>query len=200
MRLDGLKDFHNSMKINDVKRSKFIFTYSNVAFDVFFFTDEVPYKLCIGVIARNFYFELNVIKGYIIDINIGDKYLKLIEILGLKYNKENPFKTIYFFNELNKKIPKKIDVKNKWKPSDYAVYKRNVEEANKIYFCGWFDDDKVSKNVRKENLEKTKEILGTEAYLMCKKNNISSKWTDIPSKAIEYYLPKSKNDIRRYIK
>ena len=71
MRLDGLKDFHNSMKINDVKRSKFIFTYSNVVFDVFFFTDEVPYKLCIGVIARNFYFELNVIKGYIIDINIG---------------------------------------------------------------------------------------------------------------------------------
>ena len=59
MRLDGLKDFHNSMKINDVKRSKFIFTYSNVVFDVFFFTDEVPYKLCIGVIARNFYFELN---------------------------------------------------------------------------------------------------------------------------------------------
>lgn len=41
MRLDGLKDFHNSMKINDVKRSKFIFTYSNVVFDVFFFTDEV---------------------------------------------------------------------------------------------------------------------------------------------------------------
>ena len=178
MKLNGIKEFHNSMKINGVKKSKFIFTYNNVVFDIFFFTDEVPYKLCIGGRANNFYFELNVKKGYIIDINIGDKYLRLLEILGLKYNPDSPFKTIYFFNELNKNIPKKIDTNNKWKPSDYAIYKRNVEEAEKIYFCGWFDNDKVGKKVREKNLEKTKEILGTDAYLMCKKNNISSKWTE----------------------
>lgn len=188
MKLNGLKEFHNSMKINGVKKSKFIFTYNNVVFDIFFFTDEVPYKLCIGGRANNFYFELNVKKGYIIDINIGDKYLRLLEILGLKYNQDSPFKTIYFFNELNKNIPKKIDTNNKWKPSDYAIYKRNVEEAEKIYFCGWFDNDKVGKKVREKNLEKTKEILGTDAYLMCKKNNISSKWTDDEDGATEYFL------------
>lgn len=94
MKLNGIKEFHNSMKINGVKKSKFIFTYNNVVFDIFFFTDEVPYKLCIGGRANNFYFELNVKKGYIIDINIGDKYLRLLEILGLKYNPDSPFKTI----------------------------------------------------------------------------------------------------------
>lgn len=67
-----------------------------------------------------------------------------------------------------------------------------MEEAEKIYFCGWFDNDKVGKKVRPENLEKTKEILGTDAYLMCKKNNISSKWTDDKDGAIEYFLPNEK--------
>lgn len=101
---------------------------------MFFFIDEIPYKLCIGVRANNFYFELSVKKGYIIDVNIGDKYLRLLEILGLKYNPDSPFKTIYFFNELNNNIPKKTDANNKWRPSDYAIYKRTVEEAEKYIF------------------------------------------------------------------
>ena len=62
-------------------------------------------------------------------------------------------------------------------------------KAEKIYFCGWFDNDKVGKKVREKNLEKTKEILGTDAYLMCKKNNISSKWTEDEEGATEYFLP-----------
>lgn len=188
MKLNGLISFHNSMKSNNLKRAKFIFTYNNVIFDVFFFIDETPYKLCIGVKAENFYFELDVKKGYIIDINIGNKYLKLLEILGLKFNKEKPFKTIYLFIELNKKIPKNISVNNKWKPNDLAKYKRDVEEAEKIYFCGWYDNEKVGKKVREENLEKTKAILGYEAYKMCKEKNISSCWTDNEDKAIEYSL------------
>ena len=57
MRLDGLKDFHNLMKINDVKRSKFIFTYSNVVFDAFFFTDE-QYEVAVKEInEEDFYRE-----------------------------------------------------------------------------------------------------------------------------------------------
>ncbi len=32
MKLNGIKEFHNSMKINGVKKSKFIFTYNNVIY------------------------------------------------------------------------------------------------------------------------------------------------------------------------
>lgn len=40
-----------------------------------------------------------------------------------------------------------------------------------------------------KNLEKTKELIGEDAYLRCKKCNISSRWTDIPNDAIEVYYP-----------
>lgn len=42
-------------------------------------------------------------------------------------------------------MTKRRDANNKWTSSDYAIYKRNVEESEKIYFCGWFDNDKVGK-------------------------------------------------------
>jgi hypothetical protein len=66
----------------------------------------------------------------------------------------------------------------------------NIEESEKIYFCEWFDNYKVRKKVKEINLEKTKQILRTDAYLMCKKKNISSCWTDDEEKATEYFLPK----------
>ncbi len=73
MRLDGLTKLYNDMKANDIKRYKFIFTYNNVIFDVFFFVDEQPFKLAFGVKAENFYFELEVNRGFIINPNIGLK-------------------------------------------------------------------------------------------------------------------------------
>lgn len=189
MRLDGLAKLYNDMKANDIKRYKFIFSYNNVIFDVFFFVDEQPFKLAFGVKAENFYFELEVNRGFIINPNIGDKYLKLIEVLGLKYNPQSPFKTIHFFSEFNQKVPQNADKKNKWQPHDTAYYKKNVEESEKIYFCGWFDNEKVGKHVKPKNLEKTKEVLGNEAYEMCSRKNISSCWTADKSSAIEFFLP-----------
>lgn len=189
MKLDGLSKLCSDMNKNKIKRYKFIFKYNDVTFDVFFFIDEKPFKLALGVRVENFYFELDVNNGFIINPSIGDKYLRLIKILGLKYNPENPFKTIYFFSKLNEKIPDHVNINNAWKPNDTAHYKQNVEEAEKIYFCGWFDNEKVHKSVRVENLNKTKEILGTEAYAMCKRKNISSRWTNNKELAIEFYLP-----------
>ncbi|WP_338018908.1 DUF6037 family protein [Brevibacillus agri] len=189
LKLTGLRDLYADMKIKGIKRYKFAFTYNKVSFDVFFFTDETPFKLMFGVKALSFYFELNVNNGFVIDTNIGDKYTQLRKILGLQYNPNNPFKTFYFFSEFDKKIPKHANVNNKPEPSDIAYYKKDIEESEKIYFLSWRDNEKCGKQVSPENLYKTRLLLGYDAYLICKRKNISSCWTHDKSLAQSFYLP-----------
>lgn len=191
MKLDNLSNLYNDMKQEQINRCKFIFKYNNTVFDVFFFIDEVPFKLALGVRVKNFYLELDVKRGFEINPYINDrkKYRELISVLELSYNSQTPFSPIYLFSKLNESIPLSIASTAKWNPQDTAYYKRDVEEADKIYFCGWFDNNLVNKKVRKQNLKKTKEILGLQAYEMCKSKNISSKWTDKERDLIEFNIP-----------
>ncbi|MEK4286670.1 DUF6037 family protein [Paenibacillus sp. FSL P4-0502] len=189
LKLTGLKELYTDMKTKGIKRYKFVFTYSSVSFDVFFFTDETPFKLMFGVKAHNFYFEVNVTKGFVIDTNLGDKYTQLRKILGLQYDPDNPFKTFYFFSAFNKKIPKRADVNHKPEPSDIAYYRSDIEESEKIYFMGWRDNEKRGEKVGAENLHKTRLLLDFEAYLTCKRKNISSRWTHDKSLAQSFHLP-----------
>ncbi|WP_269919649.1 DUF6037 family protein [Mycobacterium sp. Z3061] len=69
------------------------------------------------------------------------------------------------------------------------MYRKNVEEANKIYFVRWLDNNKTGKRVSAENLEKTRKLLSYEAYLMCKTRNISSCWSANPSDENIFKLP-----------
>ncbi|WNX33666.1 DUF6037 family protein [Brevibacillus laterosporus] len=53
-----------------------------------------------------------------------------------------------------------------------------MEESEKIYFMGLKDNEKRDENVRTENLNKTRLILGYHANQICKKKkNIRSQWT-----------------------
>ena len=189
LKLDGLKSPYVDMKEKKIKRCRFPFTFNNVHFDVFFFIDEIPFKLMFGVKAKNFYFEVDVHKGFIIDPNIGDKYLRLCEALGLKFNPNSPFKTVYFFSEFNKTIPKTIENNNYPRTNEIAYYRRDIEESEKIFFMGWKDNEKRGEHVRPENLRKTRLLLGYDAYLRCKEKNISSRWTDVKNLAQNFYLP-----------
>ncbi|AIG26118.1 DUF6037 family protein [Brevibacillus laterosporus] len=189
MKLTGMKELYADMKTKYIKRYKFAFVYKNVIFDVFFFIDEVPFKLIFGVKTHNFYFEMDVNNGFIINTNIGSKYIRLCNILGLKYDPKNPFKTFYLFTEFNKKIPKQADIKNTPIPSDIAYYRRDVEESEKIYFMGWKDNEKRKEKVSPENLNKTRLILGYDAYQICKKKNTSSRWTHDKDLAQNFQLP-----------
>ncbi|ELK43371.1 DUF6037 family protein [Brevibacillus borstelensis] len=189
LKLTGLKELYTDMKAKGIKRYKFAFTYNKVGFDIFFFTDEIPFKLMFGVKAHNFYFEVNVNNGFIIDTNIGDKYTQLRKILGVQYDPDNPFKTFYFFTEFNKRIPQFANVKNTPEPSDIASYRKDIEESDKIYFMGWRDNEKRGDKVSSENLYKTRLLLDYEAYLICKRKNISSRWTHDKSLAQKFHLP-----------
>lgn len=176
MILEGLRSLYKEMKNINLERYKIPFNYNNVSFDVFFFIDETPFILMFGVKALNFYFEVEVNNGFLIN-PILDKevYYKLIEILNLNSNSNNPFKPQYFFEEFNKKIPGNISVNNKPKPHEIAQFRRDVEENEKIYFLGWKDNNLNNENVSPENLYKTKRLLGDNAFERCKRKNISSR-------------------------
>ncbi|NEN83073.1 DUF6037 family protein [Paenibacillus elgii] len=189
MKLDGIISLYNDMRQLSLKRYRFGFRYNNVAFDVFFFIDESPYKLMFGVKAENFYFEVDVKKGFVIDSTLShEKYSELCRILGLQYDPINKFKPIYFFSEFNKNIPQKADRKNTPKPHEIAGYRKDVEEADKIYFMGWLDNTTNDKKVTPKNLEKTRLLLGKDAYKRCNAKNVSSRWTDDIKKAQEVTL------------
>ncbi|HEF7293002.1 DUF6037 family protein [Bacillus wiedmannii] len=189
MKLDGLVQLYEEMKEQGIKRYRFDFTFNKVTFDVFFFIDESPFKLMFGAKMKNFYFELDVKPGFVINTYLGEKYGELCKVLGLEYDEKHPFQSSYFFEEFNKKIPATVKVHNQPQPHEVAMYRKDVEESEKIYFWGWLTHVNTGKNVTPENLEKTEKILGVDAYKTCKQRNISSRWTDDRSKVVAYTEP-----------
>ncbi|MCC3688383.1 DUF6037 family protein [Bacillus cereus] len=189
MKLDGLVNLYGEMKKQEIKRCRFDFTFNNVTFDVFFFIDETPFKLMFGAKLKNFYFELDVTSGFNINTYLGEKYNELCDVLGLEYNPDNPFKSSYFFEGFNRRIPITVNKNNYPQPHEVAEYRNDVEESEKIYFWGWLNHGESGNSVTLENLKKTEKILGVDAYKTCKLRNISSRWTDDRSKALAYSKP-----------
>ncbi len=165
-------------------------TQGNLFFDVFFFIDGSPYILLFGVKAENFSFEIEVKNGFVIDPRLDtEDYKKLCQVLGLKFDPDNPFNPWNFFAEFNKHIPVGALAHQKVEPHHIAQYKNIAEEADKIYFVGWRDNSKWGTKVQPSNLDKTKNLLGERAYKRCKQKNISSCWTDKKEHAIDFTLP-----------
>ncbi len=181
-----LKDLYYKMKEDEIKRYKFRFIYNEVVFDVIFFCDETPFNLLFGALGTGFSFEANVNKGFDIDIVLpAEKYNKLKEILNIPRFGKSPFKMSDFFKSFCTNIPEYKPNNPKVRPQDVAVYRRNVDEANKIYFYGWKENNLTNEEVSDENLEKTKLLIGVDTYYICKRKNISSRWTDNPDKCKE---------------
>ena len=177
------------MKQQHIERVKFDFTFRGVKFDVLYFIDERPHLLAFGIKAYNYYFEIPVLKDFKIKPFL-DEYHKFCRIMGFTYNPDNPFKPAEFFVEFNNNIPSGLSSKNTPKPSEVAIYRNKVEEANKIYFVTWRDNTKAGHQVRPSNLEKTRKLLSYKAYLMCKDKNISSCWSADPLDEKPFSLPK----------
>ncbi|RWZ52236.1 hypothetical protein EQV77_15785 [Halobacillus fulvus] len=170
------------MKRQNIDRYKFDFVFHKVKFDVLYFLDETPNKLAFGIKEHNYYFELPVKRGFNI-VPFLDRYSEFCRIMGLKYNLKAPFKPRIFFDALNGQIPKSASQKNIPAPHQIAIYRNDVEEADKIYFVNWRDNKKAGHQVSSSNLEKTRKLLSKDAYLMCKSKNISSCWSPHPADA-----------------
>lgn len=174
----GLKILHNDMKKMGEKRSLFSFEYNNKFFSCVFLTDMIPYRLYLTTLGiQPQVFEFEILRGYKANCYIED-YKKLIDYLAIKYDPSHKFKPVDFFEALNKKIPTEFEHKPKY--SDVLVIaakRRTIEEAAKIYFCGWRRNP-VGQKVSEGNFEKTRSSFGDEKANMSKAKNISSCWTD----------------------
>lgn len=94
------------------------------------------------------------------------------------------FSTASFLQKIDAALPVVAHANHQAKPTDMVYFRRNVEEAHKIYLCGWQDNTLRGKHVTSANLEKTRAWIDEATYLWCKKYNISTCWTDDSSKAL----------------
>lgn len=183
-----IKPLYKDMSSHNAKQDKFKFKLKQVKFDVIFLIDRKPFELLFGVIDYNFSFSLKLYPGFLLETLSDDIFFKLCDILNLKPGKEifTSFKFLQYFSQNIPTTYSGIKVQ----PEELAKYKVNdIDEATKIYFKGWRTHTTDGKNAKKENLEKTKNLLGSEAYEFCKKNNISSCWSDKKSNKVEYFPP-----------
>lgn len=181
-----IKDLLRDMGLHKVKQDKFSFQYNKVKFDVVVLIEREPFELLFGVVNVNFCFTLRLFKGYKLEVLPEDVFYALCQILNLRPGKEG-LTSLKFLDYFASRIPSKYSGR-KIQPDEIAVYKKkNIDESDKIYFKGWRTHVTDGKHVR--NLEKTRAILGDEAYEYCKKYNISSCWSDNSKEKISYYSP-----------
>lgn len=180
----GLRILHNDMRRVGEKRATFSFHYNEKNFSCIFLTDIIPYRLyltTLGVEPIVFEFEIEI--GYNVKSFIDD-YQKLVDYLKLKYNPNHKFLPVDFFEALNKKIPSKFEYKPRYADViRVASKRRNIEDKDKIFFCGWRRNP-LGQKVSDENLEKTRSAFGDEKAEMSMNKNISSCWTDLESEEV----------------
>lgn len=186
MKLYEIKPLLQDMGRNNAKIDKFRFTYNKVEFEVIVLIERSPFELLFGVIGYNYSFSLTLRAGYELQELPDEVFYKLCDILNLKPGRES-LTSYKFLKYVAKRIPTRYS-KTKIQPHEIAKYKqRNIDDAHKIYFCGWKFYEDSERNAK--NFEKTKKWLGDEAYEFCKRNNISSCWTHIDLKRKDYYSP-----------
>lgn len=186
MTLYEIKPLLQDMGRNKAKQDKFSFRYANLQFQVIVLIEREPFELLFGVVDHNFSFTLCLRRGFNLDDMPDDVYFYLRKLLKLQKCDEGltSYKLMQYFAS---KIPKKYSGK-KVEPHEIAVYKQqNVPESEKIYFKGWRSHETDGRHV--QNLEKTRQWLGNDAYEYCKKYNISSCWSDRLSERKQYYSP-----------
>ena len=113
-------------------------------------------RLYLSTLGKNpIVFEIEIDEKYCAKTYIED-YKELILYLEIKYDPNHTFKPIDLFEALNNKIPKKFQRKpNCSEVVSVASKRRRVEEADKIYFCGWRNNP-TGDNVSEMNIEKTR--------------------------------------------
>jgi hypothetical protein len=145
-----------------------------------------------GAIGANFVlgFDVNP-NDFSVDSYI-DNYYDLCRFLNLQYQSGNHFSTNAFLRDFDNSIPRVIEnfnPRNIPRPRDMIRYYRDVEEADKVYFYGWKDNNIRNENVSQKNLAKTLSLWGIEAHNFCRDYNYSTRWTDIPREEVEMVLP-----------
>jgi hypothetical protein len=186
--LPRLRSLHASMRKEGIDRAAFSYVNNRARLEVVFITDEVPYVLLIAArgVGRTA-FEVPVEPGYRVGLFLDrEDYKRLLDVLGVRPNRENPFSTKAFFLDLDQHVPASAHGREA-PPHVMALRGHDVEEQEKVYFLSWLPN-RGGRHVTAANLAKTHEFLGRAAFERCRRGNISSRWTARMDEASECTL------------
>lgn len=68
-------------------------------------------------------------------------------------------------------------------------YDKNVEECDKIYFCGFRDNNNCDGHMTLHNLLKTQKAFGAKVANYLKVKNISTRWSSSSRDLTDFFLP-----------
>jgi hypothetical protein len=178
MILSGLKELKRSMDLQGEVRTVFPITVHNHGFSCIFMCDTDPWRLLITSLGKEaFTIEKCVEQNFYINSFLGEDYNLLSRYLNIKPSGDRKYLPNGFFEDLNRQTPKC----HKNKPDYKAILrvipnKETVDEADKVYFCGWRRNT-YPKCVTTKNLLKTELAFGKAKAESCRQGNISSCWT-----------------------
>ena len=185
----NLANLCSDLKRNNKSIEQFYISFNNVQFDCILDIGARPFELMIGVLKQNFACTIQIHEGYKSYMSDSD-YYKLCEILNLSY-KNGGFTSSMFLENIDKHIPQKCSV-NLVNPSHLAVFRASQltkeERDEGFIFCGWLTHSGKN-NGHARNFNKTEKLLGKSIADYCRKNDISSKWTNVQSKAVPLSYP-----------
>lgn len=174
------------MKKHKVEKEHYKFMFNGFTFDVILSFVLDSYELLVAIHTHNWGCVLKMNKYYYVEMSNED-YFSLCNILNLNWN-ENHFSSAAFLRLLSQNAPLTSSclgvTHNELRR--YLPY-RYVDEADKIYFCGW--NDHKSDNRKAHNFDKTEYYFGKSVADYCRKHNISSLWSDIPRDERKITLP-----------
>lgn len=194
IKLDRLQAFHRAMLRAEVERAVFSYQVKTARLQVVFIVSESPFVLLIAVQGlKPFAFEVPVLRGYRVVPFLGSNAKPLWDALGLEFDPANRFSASGFFRELNSKVPEALTLVREAQPHELAVRDRDYEDPDKPYFVGWIAHSD-GRRVTRENLTKTRELLGPACHARCEQDNISSRWTADPSARVNATRPPRRTD------
>ncbi|GGX69004.1 DUF6037 family protein [Saccharospirillum salsuginis] len=191
MKLPGLIPLYRSMKDQNIGRYKFRYQLNNLTFDCLFFIDLEPFELVMGCLGHNFAIFREVQHGFEIEPFIEPKetFFALLEALRTANNSASRFDPKQFFLDFDQQIPSQANPRNIATAQDVVRYYSDIEEADKVHFCGWLDNSLRRNRVTESNLEKTRRLMGQQIHDFSQRRNLSTRWTNDRSMAVEFYYP-----------
>ncbi|MES0871531.1 DUF6037 family protein [Pseudovibrio sp. SCP19] len=186
VQLSSLKSLYRNMKRERITRYKFRYELNHLIFECIFIIDVKPFELAMGCLGHNFVLIFQVENGFKVEpfIKPEKTFWALINALKTHESSEHKFRVIEFLNELNSNIPAQVRENGRVTERDIVRLYPDIEEPERIYFCGWRNNNLCGSNVTLKNLEKTRRLLGQEAFEFSKEMNESTRWTDKRERAI----------------
>lgn len=186
MQMPHLASLHRSMQAANIERMRFHIKHAHLDFDGVFLADTTPqYQLGLACVNHQFTLQFDVDRNYNVLAYFHDKQALNALMKALNLGKGGQaFSTSNFLLQVDAALPTTASRKDRAQPKDLAPFHRDVEEADKIYLCGWQDNKAIRKTVTPANLAKTRKLLGETTYLWCEQYNFSTKWSDDPRRAL----------------